>query len=75
MLYSVKGFIEINEDMVQILLMFEVLSTQDFKVEVKSLERVIFFIHWIYILLDYQLMDNKSFIDESKAFTYVIRRK
>ena len=30
---SVKGFFEINEDMVQILLMLEVLFTQDFKVE------------------------------------------
>ena len=33
MLYSVKGFFEINEDMVQILLMLEVLFTQDSKVE------------------------------------------
>ena len=31
--YSVKGLFEINEDMVQILLMFEVLFTQDSKVE------------------------------------------
>ena len=31
--YSVKGFFEINEDMVQTLLMLEVLFTQDFKVE------------------------------------------
>ena len=31
--YSVKGFIEINKDMVQILLMLEVLFTQDSKVE------------------------------------------
>ena len=31
--YSVKGFFEINEDMVQILLMLEVLFTQDFKVD------------------------------------------
>ena len=31
--YSVKGFFEINEDRVQILLMFEVLFTQDSKVE------------------------------------------
>ena len=31
--YSVKGFFEINEDMVQILLMFEVLFTHDSKVE------------------------------------------
>ena len=31
--YSVKGFLEINEDMVQILLMLEVLFTQDSKVE------------------------------------------
>ena len=31
--YFVKGFFEINEDMVQILLMMEVLFTQDFKVE------------------------------------------
>ena len=31
--YSVKGFSEINEDMVQILLMWEVLFTQDSKVE------------------------------------------
>ena len=31
--YSVKGFFEINEDTVQILLMLEVLFTQDFKVE------------------------------------------
>ena len=31
--YSVKGFFEINEDMVQILLMLEVLLTQDSKVE------------------------------------------
>ena len=31
--YSVKGFFEINEDMVQILLMLEVLFTQDYKVE------------------------------------------
>ena len=31
--YSVKGFFEINEDMVQILLMLEVLFTQDSKVE------------------------------------------
>ena len=31
--YSVKGFFEINEDMVRILLMLEVLFTQDSKVE------------------------------------------
>ena len=31
--YSVKGFFEINEDMVQILLMLKVLFTQDSKVE------------------------------------------
>ena len=31
--YSVKGFFEINEDMVQIMLMLEVLLTQDSKVE------------------------------------------
>ena len=31
--YSVKGFFEINEDMVQILLVLEVLFTQDSKVE------------------------------------------
>ena len=31
--YSVKCFFEINEDMVQILLMLEVLFTQDSKVE------------------------------------------
>ena len=31
--YSVKGFSEINEDMVQILLMLEVLFTQNSKVE------------------------------------------
>ena len=31
--YSVKGFFEINEDMVQILLKLEVLFTQDSKVE------------------------------------------
>ena len=30
--YSVKGLFEINEDMVQILLMFEVLFTQDSEV-------------------------------------------
>ena len=31
--YSVKGFFEINEDMVEILLMLEILFTQDSKVE------------------------------------------
>ena len=31
--YSVKGFFQINEDMVQILLMLEVLFPQDSKVE------------------------------------------
>ena len=31
--YSVKGFFEINEDMVQILLLLEVLFTQDSEVE------------------------------------------
>ena len=31
--YSVKGLFEINEEMVQILLMLEVLFTQDSKVE------------------------------------------
>ena len=31
--YSVKGFFEINEDMVQILLMLQVLFRQDSKVE------------------------------------------
>ena len=31
--YSVKGFFEIDEDMVQILLVLEVLFTQDFEVE------------------------------------------
>ena len=31
--YSVKGFFEIDEDMVQILLVFEVLFTQDSEVE------------------------------------------
>ena len=33
MSYSVKGFFEISEDMVQILLMLDVLFTQDSKVE------------------------------------------
>ena len=33
MSYSVKGFFEINEDMVQILLVLEVLFTQDSEVE------------------------------------------
>ena len=33
MLYSVKGFFEIDEDMVQILLVLEVLFTQDSEVE------------------------------------------
>ena len=33
MLYSVKGFYEISEDMVQILLMLEVLFTQDSEAE------------------------------------------
>ena len=33
MSYSVKGFFEINEDMVEIRLMLEVLFTQDSKVE------------------------------------------
>ena len=33
MLYSVKGFFFLNEDMVEILLMFEVLFTQDSKIE------------------------------------------
>ena len=33
MLYTVKGFLEISEDMVHILLMLEVLFTQDSKVE------------------------------------------
>ena len=31
--YSVKGFFEINEDMVQILMMLEVLFTLDSKIE------------------------------------------
>ena len=31
--YSIKGFFEINEDMVQILLMLVVLTTQDSKVK------------------------------------------
>ena len=31
--YAVKGFFDINEDMVQILLMLEVLFTQDTKAE------------------------------------------
>ena len=31
--YSVKGFFEINEDMLQILLLLEVLFTQDSKAE------------------------------------------
>ena len=31
--YPVKGFFEINEDMIQILLMLEILFTQDSKVE------------------------------------------
>ena len=31
--YSVKGFFEINEDMVQILLMLEIFFTQDSKIE------------------------------------------
>ena len=31
--YSVKGFFEINEDMVQILLILEILFTQDSKIE------------------------------------------
>ena len=31
--YPIKGFFEINEDMLQILLMLEVLFTQDSKVE------------------------------------------
>ena len=34
--YSVKGFFEIDEDMVQILLVLEVLFTQDSEVEICS---------------------------------------
>ena len=34
--YSVKGFFEINEDMAQILLILEVLFTQDSKVNICS---------------------------------------
>ena len=44
--YSVKGCFEINEDMVQILLMLEILFTQDSKVEEPSL----FFINYFFSL-------------------------
>ena len=40
--YSVKGFFEINEDMVQILLMLEVLFTQNSKVEDLRLKGIIY---------------------------------
>ena len=47
--YSVKGFFEINEDMVQILLMLGILFTQDSKV--KDLNAAGFFgqIHFVYL--------------------------
>ena len=41
--YSVKGFFEINEDMVQNLLMLEVLFTQDSKVVVVVV--LLFYVH------------------------------
>ena len=52
--YSVKGFFEINEDMVQILLMLEVLFTQDSKVLCSEL----FTLH---SMLKYIVLDNKFF--------------
>ena len=50
--YSVKGFFEVNEDMVQILLMLEVLFTQDSKVLCSEL----FTLH---SKLKYIVLDNK----------------
>ena len=74
--YSVKGFFEINEDMVQILLMLEVLFTQDSKVEdlfcgaPSSSERSLFFSNYLFSLgckpiqddfqLDFARMTDKA---------------
>ena len=54
--YSVKGFFEINEDMAQILLMLEVLFTQDSKVKdlfwgaSSGSEPSLFFINYLFSL-------------------------
>ena len=62
--YSVKGFFEINEDMVQFLLMLEVLFTHDSKVEDLFLgassgsEPSLFFSNHVFILRFKPIQDD-----------------
>ena len=62
--YSVKGFFEINEDMVQILLVLEVLFTQDSEVEdlfcgaSSSSEPSLFFSNYFFSLGFKPIQDN-----------------
>ena len=76
--FSVKGFFEINEDMVQILLMLEVLFTQDSKVEdlfcgaSSGSEPSLFFSNYFFSLgfkpiQDYSQNDNARMTDEADS--------
>ena len=59
--YSVKGFFEINEDMVQILLVLEVLFTQDSEIEdgaSSSSEPSLFFSNYFFSLGFKPIQDN-----------------
>ena len=62
--YSVKGFFEIDEDMVQILLVLEVLFTQDFEVEdlfcgaSSGSEPILFFSNYFFSLGFKPIQDN-----------------
>ena len=59
--YSVKGFLEIDEDMVQILLVLEVLFTQDSEVEdlfCGASEPSLFFSNYFFSLGFKPIQDN-----------------
>ena len=79
MQYSVKGLFEINEDMVQILLMSQVLFTQDSKVEdllcgaSSGSEPSLFFSNYFFILGFESIQDDfqhdfARIIDEADSF-------
>ena len=76
--YSVKGLFEINEDMVQILLMLEVLFTQDSKVEdlfcgaSSSSEPSLFFSLWFKSIQDDFQHDFARMTDEADSSVVLV---
>ena len=78
--YSVKGFFEIDEDRVQILLVLEVLFTQDSEVEdlfcgaSSSFEPSLFFSNYFFSLGFKPIQDNfyRSIKSEERKFVPII---